>query len=65
MAGIQAGIAIAPDVEAAVAAATQFIKSLTGTTIDVATQNAMFAHVYDVANAILVGEVPPAWQVQP
>lgn len=64
--GIQAAITLAPGAIKIVEAAKAMIESLfQAGVISAQEQNALFAHVDALQAAVLAGEVPPAWRVEP
>lgn len=65
MQGIEAAISAAPQVEALVVKAKDFIASLFGAgLITKATQDSLHARIDAVCAAALAGQVPPAWTVE-
>ena len=66
LAGIQAAIAAAPQVEGIVTSAIALWKSLfEAGLISADQQNAMNAYILGIAGLKATGLLPPAWQVQP
>lgn len=63
---IALAISAAPKIANAVQDAIKFVGALFGAgLIDKATQDALMAHIDDLALAWLKGETPPAWTVEP
>lgn len=64
--GIQAALSAAPQVEAVITAAKEWLDALADNgVIPSATQNALHAWVDTHAEIVAAGITPPAWQVQP
>ena len=64
--GIQAAIAAAPEIASIMTAAKDFVSSLFGAgVITAAQQDALHAHIDDLVFALLNGNEPPEFTIEP